>query len=34
MANSENVVFNMKHNFDKFRFLGYMDIDNEDLMDK
>ena len=30
MANSENVVFNMKHNIDKFRFFGYMDIDNED----
>lgn len=34
MTNSENVVFNMKHNIDKFRFFGYMDIDNEDLMDE
>lgn len=33
MTNSENVVFNMTHNIDKFRFFGYVSIDKEDLMD-
>ena len=30
---SSNVVFNAKHNLDKFRFFGFVSIDKEDLYD-
>jgi hypothetical protein len=33
VTKSEGVVFNMKYNCDKFRFFGYVSIDNEDLLD-
>lgn len=33
ITQSSTVVFHQKHNCDKFRFFGYITIDNEDLMD-
>lgn len=33
VTKSEDVVFNMKHNCDKFRFLGFVSVDKKDLMD-
>lgn len=33
LTSSGGVVFNMKHNCDKFRFFGYVSIDKKDLMD-
>ena len=34
VTQSSTVVFHQKHNCDKFRFFGYVSIDNGDLMDK
>lgn len=34
LTSSEGAVFNMKYNCDKFRFLGYVSIDKEDLKDE
>lgn len=34
ITSSERVVFNMKHNSEKFRFFGYVSVDKEDLMDE
>lgn len=33
VTKSESVVFNMKHNCDKFRFFGFASIEKKDLMD-
>lgn len=33
-SSSKDVVWNMKHNCDKFRFFGYVSIDKKDLMDE
>ena len=34
MTDASKVVFQMKHNCDKFRFFGYVSIDKKDLMDE
>ena len=34
VTKSDGVVFNMKYNSDKFRFFGFVSIDEKDLMDE